>query len=91
MLPKTDLIASTPNIRTDIGILMKEFQRVRSNGYAIIDQELEIGLCSIAAPLECDRGRSLRPSISVLQQPLCRRQRWSSTVYPPLRDATRSS
>jgi hypothetical protein len=59
VLSKTDLIASTPNTRTDVGILMKEFQCVRSNGCAIIDQELEIGLCSIAVPLEYDRGQTV--------------------------------
>lgn len=37
--------------------LMQELGRVRSQGYALVDQELEIGLCSIAVPLENARGR----------------------------------
>ena len=74
MLSKTDLIASTPNTRTYAGVLMKEFRRGR-NGNAIIDQELEIGLCSIAVPIENDSGQTPRRSTSVLQQPLCQRQR----------------
>lgn len=36
---------------------MAEFARVRAQGYAVIDQELEIGLCSIAVPLLNGRGR----------------------------------
>jgi IclR family transcriptional regulator, pca regulon regulatory protein len=32
---------------------------VRVQGYALIDQELEIGLCSIAVPLESDRGETI--------------------------------
>jgi len=30
---------------------MEELLRVRSQGYALVDQELEMGLCSIAVPL----------------------------------------
>jgi IclR family transcriptional regulator, pca regulon regulatory protein len=35
---------------------MAEFCEVRRQGYALIDQELEIGLRSIAVPLENARG-----------------------------------
>ncbi|MBX4886675.1 IclR family transcriptional regulator, partial [Rhizobium bangladeshense] len=44
---------------TDPDELIEEFRRVRAEGYAIIDQELEIGLCSIAVPVENDRGETV--------------------------------
>lgn len=48
----------TPHTVTDIDKLSSIIQRVRANGYAIADQELEIGLRSIAVPLFDARGRT---------------------------------
>ena len=53
----SELKANTPNTITDPDSLMAVLARVRTDGYAVIDQELEIGLCSIAVPLENARGR----------------------------------
>jgi IclR family pca regulon transcriptional regulator len=36
---------------------MEELAKVRAQGFAIIDQELELGLCSLAIGLEDSRGR----------------------------------
>jgi IclR family pca regulon transcriptional regulator len=44
---------------TDIDLLRKEVRTVRAQGYALIDQELEIGIRSVAAPLRDRRGRTL--------------------------------
>ena len=44
---------------TDIGRLRSEVLAVRSQGYALIDQELEEGIRSVAAPLRDRRGRTL--------------------------------
>jgi IclR family pca regulon transcriptional regulator len=49
--------AFTPYTRTDPQALIEEIRRVRSQGYAVIDQELELGLCSIAVPLCDSRGK----------------------------------
>ncbi|OCP19106.1 MULTISPECIES: IclR family transcriptional regulator [unclassified Ensifer] len=57
VLARSDLKANTPYTRTDTEELMAEIGRVRQQGYAIIDQELEIGLCSIAVPLQNDRNQ----------------------------------
>jgi IclR family pca regulon transcriptional regulator len=56
ILARTDLRANTD--RTIVGVeqLMAELQSVREQGYAVIDQELELGLCSIAVPLRNRRG-----------------------------------
>jgi IclR family pca regulon transcriptional regulator len=57
VLARSDLKANTPRTITDPDRLIAEFQRVRAQGYAVIDQELELGLCSIAVPVENDRGQ----------------------------------
>jgi IclR family transcriptional regulator, pca regulon regulatory protein len=44
---------------TDIDALRSEIRTVRSQGYALIDQELEEGIRSVAAPLRDRRGRTL--------------------------------
>lgn len=41
----------TPHTLTDPEAIMSEIARVRANGYAAIDQEVEMGLRSIAVPL----------------------------------------
>lgn len=53
----SDRKANTPFTLTDPDALMDELSRVRRSGFALIDQELEIGLRSIAVPLENARGR----------------------------------
>lgn len=42
---------------TDTATLRTEILRVREQGYAIVDQELEEGLRSLAAPIRDDQGR----------------------------------
>jgi IclR family pca regulon transcriptional regulator len=59
ILERTDLRPNTANTKTDLADLMAELACVRSQGYAIIDQELEIGLCSIAVPVMNDRGQTV--------------------------------
>ena len=49
--------ALTVHTRTDVAELMEELRRVRDQGYAVIDQEIELGLCSIAVPVLNRRGQ----------------------------------
>jgi IclR family pca regulon transcriptional regulator len=44
---------------TEVDTLRSEIRAVRSQGYALIDQELEEGIRSVAAPLRDRRGRTL--------------------------------
>jgi IclR family pca regulon transcriptional regulator len=44
---------------TDVDTLRAEIRTVRNQGYALIDQELEEGIRSVAAPLRDRRGRTL--------------------------------
>ena len=55
------LVVSGPTMQSinDIDALRSEIHTVRSQGYALIDQELELGIRSVAAPLRDRRGRTL--------------------------------
>ena len=57
ILDRSELKANTPLTKTDPDVLMDELRRIRTDGCAVIDQELELGLCSIAVPIQNDRGR----------------------------------
>lgn len=56
-LAETELVARTPYTLTDPTSLREEILRVRSQGWCIIDQELELGLISVAAPIKGRNGR----------------------------------
>lgn len=52
----SDLTPRTAKSRTDPEDIMAEIGRVRAQGFALIDQEIEIGLRSIAVPILSSRG-----------------------------------
>ncbi|GGB12594.1 IclR family transcriptional regulator [Brucella endophytica] len=56
VLERTELKPRTPFTRTEPGQLIEELRRIRAQGYAINDQELELGLRSIAVPVFNHRG-----------------------------------
>lgn len=51
VLARTDLVALTPETVCEPRALRAELDRVGEQGYALVDQELEAGLRSIAAPI----------------------------------------
>jgi IclR family transcriptional regulator, pca regulon regulatory protein len=57
LLRQSALQAKTEHTKVDVHEIMAELATARSQGYAIIDQELEVGLRSIAVPLVGKRGR----------------------------------
>lgn len=59
LLARTERHANTDRTLTDIEAIVAELGRVRERGYAIIDQELELGLRSIAVPLKNQRGETI--------------------------------
>lgn len=59
IIAASDRKANTPFTKTDPDALLDELSTVRKQGFALIDQELEIGLRSIAVPLENARGRTV--------------------------------
>ncbi|WP_334192905.1 IclR family transcriptional regulator [Pararhodobacter sp.] len=59
LLEATPLPARTPKTLTDPGAILAELARVKAQGYAVIDEEVELGLRSIAVPLVSARGRTI--------------------------------
>ena len=57
LIEATPLVQHTPRTLTDPAALLVEIATVRRDGFAVIDQELEIGLRSIAVPLHDASGR----------------------------------
>jgi len=56
-LGRAKLKALTPKTIVDRGQLVKVLHQVRAQGYALVDQELELGLRSIAVPVTSRLGR----------------------------------
>lgn len=56
-LARVTLERHTQHTITDKSVLRKELQRVRTSGYVVVDQELEMGLRSIAVPVKQPDGR----------------------------------
>lgn len=59
LLKALPLVARTEYTITDIGTLMAEIAKVKERGFAAINQEVEMGLCSIAVPLKAANGRTV--------------------------------
>lgn len=55
-LAKTDLRSLTPHTITDPSELREKLEEVSAQGFALVDQELEEGVRSIAAPITNSRG-----------------------------------
>ncbi len=76
----SDRSAPTPRTVTDLDALCGQLALVRTRGYALVDQELEMGVRSVAAPLHDAGGRTVaainvsthvsRTTKAVLQQRL---------------------
>ncbi len=72
-LPESDLIEvlkskppqmATPFTKTAIKDLMAEMEAVRKQGFAVVDQELELGLKSISVPIR-DQSREIVAAINI--------------------------
>jgi IclR family pca regulon transcriptional regulator len=64
LLAQTMFEAYTELTVTDLDQLHAELDRVREKGWAIVDQELEIGLRSVAAPI-CDPAGHVAAAINI--------------------------
>jgi IclR family pca regulon transcriptional regulator len=65
----------TPHTRTRLDDILKEIELVRTRGYSISDEELEIGLRSIAVPVRNGRGELIAAmSLSVSTARMSREQ-----------------
>jgi IclR family transcriptional regulator, pca regulon regulatory protein len=64
LLASADLPPLTRNTLTDRELLLAELDRVREQGWALVDQELELGLRSIAVPIR-DAHRTVVAAMNV--------------------------
>ncbi len=89
-LARTPTRPLTPHTVHDRRALRAEVLRVRAQGYSLVLQELELGLCSIAVPVRDRQGRALA-ALNV-GMPFGRgvRERALKEILPALRDAGRS-
>ena len=98
LLQDMDLRAHTPHSLVDMDALRKELDQVRQQGYSLVDQELDLGLRSVATPVFAGNGDLLgainistnaaRVPISVLLDDyLPRLQRLAETVQKTVRSA----
>jgi IclR family pca regulon transcriptional regulator len=67
--------------------LKTELGRVRTQGYALVAQELELGLCSIAVPIRAGDGRVVAGLNVSMQYSEGVRERATERVLPALRGA----
>ncbi|MEU1475236.1 IclR family transcriptional regulator C-terminal domain-containing protein [Streptomyces sp. NPDC005760] len=63
-LDRAELVALTTRTIVSADLLRAELERVRRQGYALVDQELEEGLRSIAAPVR-DRGGEVVAAVNI--------------------------
>jgi IclR family pca regulon transcriptional regulator len=66
-------IARTPRTETDLTRIMEELARIREQGYAGIDQEVENGLRSMAVPLTNFHGKvvaALNVGLALTDEPM---------------------
>jgi IclR family pca regulon transcriptional regulator len=81
--------ALTPHTRTSLRDILQEIDRARQQGYALADEELEIGLRSIAVPLRTGRGELVAAlSLSVTTQRMTRDE-MVEALLPEMEDAQR--
>ena len=57
LIERSDLSPRTPYSLTAPEDILAELERIRQDGYAVIDQEVELGLRSLAVPLKNVRGQ----------------------------------
>ncbi len=86
-LKRTRLVQYTQHTLVTLKALCGELAQVRKQGYAIIDQELEIGLRSIAVPITAANGQ-VEAAINVgLHAARVSIQEMEERILPVLRDA----
>jgi IclR family pca regulon transcriptional regulator len=56
-LGRVELKGFTPKTVSDKPALAAELNRVRAQGFALVDQELEVGLRSLAVPVQSRSGK----------------------------------
>ena len=89
VLERTVIRPLTPRTLTDPAALMAEIARVRTQGYAIIDEELEVGLRSLAVPIRNGAGRVVAALNTGVQTSRVSVDRLRAEFLPALLDTQR--
>ena len=84
LIEGTDRFAHAKYSVTDIDELMKILETVDRRGYAIINEELEIGLHSLATPVRDQNGSVVAPMNIGLRAPLVGETEMLRTMLPAL-------
>ena len=87
ILARSNRVAMTERTLTDVGHLMGELDRVRADGYAIIDQEVEIGSMSIAVPVRNLLGRTVAAIVVAMHATPAASARLRTEALSRLREA----
>ena len=88
-LAQATIIAKTAETVTDRAALASEMAKARQAGYAIVDQELELGLSSIAVPVRDKSGRIVAALNVSTQSARVSRAEMKQAILPALRGAAR--
>ena len=77
--------ALTPFTQTDAAAIGREVRRVREQGFAYTEQEMELGLCSVAVPVRDGSGRTIAALNVGMQFREDARDRMMHAILPALR------
>ena len=84
LLENANIVTHTKYTVTNIDKLMKILEAVNRQGYAIINEELEIGLRSLATPVRDQKGSIVAAMNIGLQAPLVSEAEMLETMLPTL-------
>jgi IclR family pca regulon transcriptional regulator len=87
LLAGVALQALTPRTLIDKGELLAEIARVRQQGYALVDEELEVGLRALAVPIVTRSGRTVAAMNTGVHAARISRQELLERLLPELRKA----
>jgi IclR family pca regulon transcriptional regulator len=68
LLAASHRVPLTPNTVTDVNELLRLVERTAADGFALVDEELEVGLRAIAVPVR-SQGGEVRAAINVAMHP----------------------
>ena len=89
LLAASELEARTRHTLTDADAILAKVQQVRRQGWCLVNQELEEGLVSIAAPIVNRAGRTVAALNISGQANRTPPRQMQETLLPPLREAAR--
>jgi IclR family pca regulon transcriptional regulator len=84
-LSNVELVATTPYTITSVDRLADVLDEVRTKGFALVDQELEIGLRSLAVPIHDPSGRVVAAVNTSMQVALDDAHERAAELLPILR------